>query len=107
MRAHNPRALPPRARGQLQRHRSDVSNLQKSLADYSTYWQALDREIEQHEVPEEYRGWTACIACNDCGEETNDLPFNLMALKCGNPSCGSYNTTRLTVLQGNGVELDE
>ena len=79
----------------------------KSLADYSTYWQALDREIEQHEVPEEYRGWTACIACNDCGEETNDLPFNLMALKCGNPSCGSYNTTRLTVLQGNGVELAE
>jgi len=77
----------------------------KSLGDYSRYWEALDREIEQHEVPEEYRGWTARIACNDCGEETNDLPFNLMALKCGNSSCGSYNTTRLTVLQGNGVEL--
>ena len=75
----------------------------KSLADYSSYWQVLDREIERHEVPQEYTGWMADVQCNDCGMETKDVPFNLIALKCGN--CGSYNTSRQRVLQGNGEEL--
>jgi hypothetical protein len=68
----------------------------KSLGDYSHYWSVLDREIERLEVPEEYAGWLADAQCNDCGQTTHNIPFNLVALKCGH--CGSYNTSRLSVI---------
>lgn len=65
----------------------------KSLGDYSSYWAALDREIENNPVPEEYAGWEADIMCNDCSTKSTQVPFHLIGLKCS--SCGSYNTQRL------------
>lgn len=69
----------------------------KSIGDYSQYWKALDREIDELEVPAEYAGWRATVDCNDCSATTADIPFNLVALKCA--QCGSYNTSRLSIVQ--------
>lgn len=38
----------------------------KSLADFSEYWEMLDQQVANNPVPEEYRGWTVDIFCNDC-----------------------------------------
>ena len=67
----------------------------KSLGDYSSYWDAMDREIENTPVPDEYKTSTADVSCNDCSEQTLDIPFHLIGLKC--KACGSYNTQRLRI----------
>jgi RING finger/CHY zinc finger protein 1 len=71
----------------------------KSISDYSSYWELLDREIELHPVPEEYKGWRADIMCNDCSLPSQGIPFHLIGLKCTH--CGSYNTQRVSLVTDN------
>ena len=74
---------------------------QKTIIDTKDYFALLDRWVETHPMPEEYKDWTRTIYCNDC-EQTNVVPFNFLYhkvqikesiyLQCPNPKCNSYNT---------------
>ncbi|GLJ10012.1 hypothetical protein SUGI_0120100 [Cryptomeria japonica] len=61
----------------------------KSLGDMAVYFGMLDALLSAEELPEEYRGRTQDILCNDC-EKKGVAPFHWLYHKCS--SCGSYNT---------------
>jgi RING finger/CHY zinc finger protein 1 len=66
----------------------------KTVADDpSEIWKEVELHIEQHPMPDEIRDVKVSILCNDCNTKTNEIPLNLIAMKCG--SCGGYNTNRL------------
>ena len=64
---------------------------QKTMVDLSTYWQSLDNEINNVQMPQEYINEKRNIICNDCRMESV-VGFHVLGLKCQNLECGSYNT---------------
>ena len=52
----------------------------------------LDIEIENTEMPEEYKNIKFNILCNDCHKES-DVNFHIVGLKC--KFCGGYNTRKI------------
>jgi len=63
----------------------------KSVADMSQMFQAMDQQINQQQMPEEYKDTKVDIYCYDC-EKKNNVNLHFIAMKC--PDCGSYNTTQ-------------
>lgn len=61
----------------------------KSLGDMTVYFGMLDAILAAETLPEEYRGRTQDILCNDC-EKKGKTPFHWLYHKCS--MCGSYNT---------------
>jgi RING finger/CHY zinc finger protein 1 len=53
------------------------------------YYSELDRIIEQHPLPDEFKGKKSNILCNDCLKK-NTVDFHFYGHKC--TDCGSYNT---------------
>ncbi|KAL9243203.1 hypothetical protein vseg_017118 [Gypsophila vaccaria] len=64
----------------------------KSLGNMQVYFDMLDAFLAEEEMPEEYRGKTQGILCNDC-EKKGTARFHWLYHKCS--SCGSYNTRLL------------
>ena len=60
-------------------------------------WVQIDSDISATTMPEPQRFWTVHIGCNDCRCETEDALFHYYGMKCGNNSCGSYNTYVITL----------
>jgi len=67
---------------------------QKTIVDLSSYWKALDAEIANIQMPDEYKNDMRNIICNDCGTKSN-IPFHVIGMKCKNEECGSYNTKQI------------
>jgi len=61
----------------------------KSLRDMTAYFRQLDRWMQRHPMPEEYRGMQSRILCNDCSGKSV-VPYHFVCHKC--TACGSYNT---------------
>ncbi|ESN94636.1 hypothetical protein HELRODRAFT_68929 [Helobdella robusta] len=61
----------------------------QSMCDMSHHWRVMDIEIEQVEMPNEYKDKKNWILCRDCHKEC-DTKFHVIGLKCLH--CGSYNT---------------
>ncbi|KAI4329594.1 hypothetical protein MLD38_027964 [Melastoma candidum] len=64
----------------------------KSLGNMQAYFEMLDDLLAEEKIPEEYRGLTQEILCNDC-EKRGNSTFHWLYHKC--PYCGSYNTRLL------------
>ncbi|KAI4326662.1 hypothetical protein MLD38_031951 [Melastoma candidum] len=64
----------------------------KSLGDMQAYFEMLDELLAEEKIPDEYRGITQEILCNDC-EKRGNSTFHWLYHKC--PYCGSYNTRLL------------
>ncbi|GMH32753.1 hypothetical protein BSKO_00587 [Bryopsis sp. KO-2023] len=63
----------------------------KSLTDMSRTWRALDEEVANTPMPDEYVNTLVDILCNDCSVKS-EVHFHVFGHKC--PECGSYNTAR-------------
>ncbi|KAL8141973.1 hypothetical protein V2J09_015005 [Rumex salicifolius] len=63
----------------------------KSLGDLKVYFAMLDAYLAEERLPDEYRGQTQAILCNDCGGR-GIAPFHFIHHKC--TYCGSYNTKK-------------
>jgi RING finger/CHY zinc finger protein 1 len=61
----------------------------KSIIDLTQYWNQIDAVMLTQEMPEEFRGWTADIHCNDCEKKSN-TKYHFSYHKC--QECGGYNT---------------
>lgn len=53
-------------------------------------WEQIQEEIELQPMPEEYKGVTSTIYCNDCESTTKGAPFHIVGIRCS--SCKSFNT---------------
>ena len=61
----------------------------KSMIDLTDMWRQIDAALESHNMPDEFKDWTADIYCNDCEKKTN-TKYHFSYHKC--QECGSYNT---------------
>jgi len=52
----------------------------------------MDFEIENTQMPDEYKDILVKILCNEC-QNKNEVKFHIVGLKC--PDCKSYNTSRI------------
>lgn len=62
----------------------------KSMEDMTAHFASLDLWVQASPMPPEFAAWRARILCNDCGEESGEVPYHFLYHKC--PACGSYNT---------------
>jgi hypothetical protein len=68
----------------------------KSLANMTSYFQQIDKMLEEHRMPPEYNDfWSICL-CNDC-EKKSKVKYHFLYHKC--QECGSYNTKILQTVQ--------
>lgn len=63
-----------------------------SMIEMKAVWKYFDAEIKKTPMPPEYENSTVVVLCRDC-HEFSTIPFHFMGLKCGNESCGGYNTS--------------
>lgn len=73
----------------------------KSYADLRRLWQRLDNEIALTPMPQEYASWRVDILCNDCNRPSQ-VNFHVLGLKCS--LCSSYNTRRIAMDRGSGMQ---
>ena len=64
----------------------------KSITDMTNYFNMLDLEIENIQLPDEYKDKKVDILCNDCEKKSN-VKFHFAGLKC--KECNSYNTSQI------------
>lgn len=64
----------------------------KSIVKMDMINKYIDLEIENTEMPDEYKDLMVEILCNDCHNK-DSVKFHIIGLKCG--SCGSYNTRKI------------
>lgn len=62
----------------------------KSMEDMTAHFASLDLLLQAYPMPPEFASWRARVLCQDCGEESGDVPYHFCYHKC--PQCGSYNT---------------
>jgi RING finger/CHY zinc finger protein 1 len=63
----------------------------RSMIDMAEVWKEMDEEIEETQMPVEYKDLYASIQCKDCFH-CGVAAFHVVGMKCG--GCGGYNTTR-------------
>ncbi|RUP51124.1 hypothetical protein BC936DRAFT_149762 [Jimgerdemannia flammicorona] len=68
----------------------------KSLWPMNTYFDRIDRVMEQQRMPPEYDDFVSHILCNDC-EKKSHAKYHFLYHKCQH--CMSYNTTVLQTIQ--------
>lgn len=62
----------------------------------SSYFQQIDRMLEQHKMPPEYEDVWSIVLCNDC-EQKSKTKYHFLYHKCQN--CQSYNTKIVSTVQ--------
>lgn len=60
------------------------------------YFQQIDRMLEQHQMPPEYKDFWSFVLCNDC-EKKSKTKYHFLYHKCQH--CRSYNTKLLQTIQ--------
>lgn len=74
----------------------------KSMEDMSSHFAGLDLLLQAYPMPPEFATWRSDVLCQDCGEESRNIPYHFLYHKCAN-GCGSYNTRVLQAGdRGNG-----
>lgn len=73
----------------LKAGRPNCPTCQKSMLDLTQHNAELLREIENSPMPEEYRGYTVDLLCNDCLSKSTSN-WHVIGNQC--LSCGSFNT---------------
>lgn len=66
----------------------------KSINDMAAFNARVERLLEDHQMPEEYREYSSLVLCNDCGARSR-CPYHFVYHKCMNADCGSFNTNML------------
>ena len=59
------------------------------MTDLTNYWKLIDMTISSHQMPEEFKDWTADVHCNDCEKKSN-TKYHFSYHKCQH--CEGYNT---------------
>ncbi|KAL4774774.1 hypothetical protein BDW60DRAFT_150393 [Aspergillus nidulans var. acristatus] len=70
----------------------------KTITNMEATFRNLDRAIQSQPMPADFKDTKAIITCNDCGTKSI-VKYHWLGLRCD--MCESYNTTQLSVLQGN------
>ncbi|KAL4801229.1 hypothetical protein BDV18DRAFT_165146 [Aspergillus unguis] len=76
----------------------------KTITNMEATFRNLDRTIQCQPMPVDFKDTKAIITCNDCGTKSV-VKYHWLGLRCD--MCESYNTTQLSVLQGDGVDNPE
>ncbi|KAI9370935.1 hypothetical protein BJX61DRAFT_58364 [Aspergillus egyptiacus] len=76
----------------------------KTITNMEARFRNLDRTIESQPMPADFKDTKAIITCNDCGTKSV-VKYHWLGLKCD--MCESYNTTQLSVLNGEALGLPE
>lgn len=63
----------------------------KSMEDMTSHFAGLDLLLQAYPMPSEFAAWRSDVLCQDCGEESRDIPYHFLYHKCAG-GCGSYNT---------------
>ncbi|KAL5043715.1 hypothetical protein BDW71DRAFT_117085 [Aspergillus fruticulosus] len=69
----------------------------KTITNMEATFRNLDRTIQSQPMPADFKDTKAIITCNDCGTKSI-VKYHWLGLRCD--MCESYNTTQLSVLQG-------
>ncbi|KAL4868186.1 hypothetical protein BDV12DRAFT_186169 [Aspergillus spectabilis] len=76
----------------------------KTIRNMEATFRNLDRTIQSQPMPADFKDTKAIITCNDCGTKSV-VKYHWLGLRCD--MCESYNTTQLSVLQGDDLGLSE
>ncbi|KAL4930038.1 RING finger and CHY zinc finger domain-containing protein [Aspergillus undulatus] len=76
----------------------------KTIRNMEATFRNLDRAIESQPMPVDFKDTKAIITCNDCGTKSV-VKYHWLGLRCD--MCESYNTTQLSVLQGDELDHSE
>ncbi|KAL4975492.1 zinc-ribbon-domain-containing protein [Aspergillus desertorum] len=76
----------------------------KTITNMEATFRNLDRTIQSQPMPADFKDTKAIITCNDCGTKSI-VKYHWLGLRCD--MCESYNTTQLSVLQGNSSVSSE
>ncbi|KAL2815437.1 hypothetical protein BDW59DRAFT_15958 [Aspergillus cavernicola] len=76
----------------------------KTITNMEATFRNLDRTIESQPMPADFKDTKAIITCKDCGTKSV-VKYHWLGLRCD--MCESYNTTQLSVLQGNSLGSPE
>ena len=74
----------------------------ESTVDQSVTWGQFDAEVANNPLPPALQGLRSRILCRECRKEQT-VPYHFLALKCGDPSCASYNTQFLDMVSNDAV----
>ena len=61
-------------------------------------WKYLARAVQHQPMPPEFASTSVDILCNDCSNK-NNIPYHFFGSQCPHDGCGSFNTTRINVIQ--------
>ncbi|KAL4785079.1 zinc-ribbon-domain-containing protein [Aspergillus varians] len=76
----------------------------KTITNMEATFRNLDRTIQGQPMPADFKDTKAIITCNDCGTKSV-VKYHWLGLRCD--MCESYNTTQLSVLQGDSLGISE
>ncbi|KAL2872218.1 RING finger and CHY zinc finger domain-containing protein [Aspergillus lucknowensis] len=73
----------------------------KTITNMEATFRNLDRTIQSQPMPADFKDTKAFITCNDCGTKSV-VKYHWLGLRCD--MCESYNTTQLSILQGDSLD---
>ncbi|RDW76219.1 RING finger and CHY zinc finger domain-containing protein [Aspergillus mulundensis] len=76
----------------------------KTITNMEATFRNLDRTIQSQPMPADFKDTKAIITCNDCGTKSV-VKYHWLGLRCD--MCESYNTTQLSVRQGDTLGSSE